>query len=65
MSLKEDVNEVVYEQFEGSPEFSDGNGDAVLSEKQGTKFDQKDMNRMGKLPQLRVRRFLSSLLMMI
>jgi choline transport protein len=37
-----------------------GNGDVlddanlVTSEKRGTEFDTRDMNRMGKLPQLRV-----------
>jgi hypothetical protein len=60
MSLKEVANEVVYEQPEGgSAEFSDGSDDAVLSEKRGTQFDQKDMSRMGKLPQLRVNVLLS------
>jgi hypothetical protein len=28
--------------------------DPAISEKRGTEFDTRDMNRMGKLPQLRV-----------
>lgn len=29
-------------------------GDPTISEKRGTEFDDRDMHRMGKLPQLRV-----------
>jgi hypothetical protein len=46
---------------DGVLEDSLGNGDVpddadpATSEKRGTEFDTRDMNRMGKLPQLRVR----------
>jgi len=42
--------------LEGDVGFSEGEGqDVATSEKRGTVFDFRDMNRMGKAPQLRVR----------
>ena len=53
-SLKEPSSDVVAQQGDGDPEVLDGNDPAAL-EKRGTEFDNRDMHRMGKLPQLRVR----------
>jgi hypothetical protein len=48
--MSKDPNAVVLEGEVGLPEGQD----VATSEKRGTVFDHRDMNRMGKAPQLRV-----------
>lgn len=51
--MSKEPSDAVLEDISGNVDVLD-DADPATSEKRGTEFDTRDMNRMGKLPQLRV-----------
>ena len=51
--MSKEPSDAVLEDHSGNVDVLD-DADPATSEKRGTEFDTRDMNRMGKLPQLRV-----------
>jgi len=51
--MQKEPSDAVFEDSFGNADVLD-DADPATPEKRGTEFDTRDMNRMGKLPQLRV-----------